>query len=354
MSKGAVTGAISTVHTASRGFPTNPPRLSISGKDILDHNGNKINLRGINWGHFSQTAFEDIQTAIDWGANCIRMPLRWWGYYDTGVDSRQDSSPGHINPAHLAMLDDHIKWATDRGMWVIFFLDSNCGQCGVQDANDKAYCDPGNVYGNLGHNFWTDLDMRQKFLEAWTFLINRYKDTPYIAMWECLPEPGAPGVDGPGQIAFYKEVIATIRAIDTVTPFLIGASPFYGIQNVEDVYIPDSTPVIYTGNLFCNNGISLLAGRLQSLTDLRDTKKVPILIQQVGVESIFDPDQSIQTYVLQLLNANNVPYTWWEFKGGDTTPDTYGVLYKDAVHPGGWITKIPVRDILIDAFAGTL
>lgn len=63
--------------------------------------------------------------------------------------------------------------------------------------------------------------MRKKFIEVWKFVATRYKDTPYIGMYELLPEPHARTAKDADVRAFYQELIDTLYPIDPETPFLI-------------------------------------------------------------------------------------------------------------------------------------
>ncbi len=81
-----------------------PKRLSVSGANVLDPQGRPIVLRGYNWGQWGTVQPQDAADNVAQGANSVRIPLRWWGDWRDGVDSRDVASPGHIDPAHLAIL----------------------------------------------------------------------------------------------------------------------------------------------------------------------------------------------------------------------------------------------------------
>ena len=207
----------------------NPARLTISGSKLITPSGQAIQLRGFNWGHWGKAQPQDAADNYAQGANVVRIILRWWGLYGSPeINSRDDKSPGHIDPEHLAMLDSYIKWATDAGLWVVLAVDSDCGQNGLQDSSNQKFCDPENKYGAKGHNFWTDVSMRQKFIEVWKFVANRYKDTPRIAMYEVLPEPNPAGGSAADVTGFYKEVMRAILSVDSRTPFLLQNSTCRG------------------------------------------------------------------------------------------------------------------------------
>ena len=154
--------------------PTHEMHLAVRGQEIVDPSGQPILLRGWNWGHWGKAQASDATDNAAQGANVVRIPLRWWGFYEgRGIDSRDDnaSATAGISPAHLKHLDEMVQWASGAKLWIVLFIDSDCGQNGTQDADEKRYCDPKGEFPQ-GHNFWTDKAMRQKFLAVWRFIAN--------------------------------------------------------------------------------------------------------------------------------------------------------------------------------------
>jgi hypothetical protein len=310
-----------------------PGHLSVRGREIVDPAGNPILLRGWNWGHFGKAQESDAADNAAQGANVVRLPLRWWGYYKAkGVDSRQDSAAATagIDPANLAILDDNVRWASRAKLWIVLFIDSNCGQNGTQNQEMVAYCDPGKQYRD-GHNFWTDPAMRAKFIALWRFIANRYKDTPYIGMFEPLPEPGAPATSPQQIVDFYSEVMAAIRPVAPGIPFLVGPTRYRAAQ-MRTAFNPAWKDVVYTGNLFFHtggeeSGLEGIRGRLQAMLDLRNQRNVPLFVQQVGVRAGEDPDQAKVKAMLGMLVDNRVGFAYWEYRGA-SNPDEYGVMYR--------------------------
>lgn len=333
------------------------PKLKIRGTDLVDNNGNNVFLRGYNWGHWGTATQPDTADHVSQGANCVRLPLRWWGLYGDAhnPDSRNDYAfnTALIDPAHLQILDNNIAWASQAKLWIVLFIDSNCGQNGLQ-TGEPAYCDPSGLYPN-GHNFWSDPDARKKFIDVWKFIANRYKNTPYLGIYEVLPEPDPQNVSQADISAFYAEVMDAIMEVDPNTPFLIGARQGYNLRRIKDSYIPGRNNVLYTGDLFIHpkstQDLTLqnINSRLQFALDMRDQYNVPILIQQVGVETKNDPNGFYQSYVLNLLNQNKVPWTWWEYKGS-SDPTSYSTYYTTNINNPNWIVKQPQYDIMTTYF----
>jgi hypothetical protein len=310
---------------------------------MLAPDGNELRLRGINEGTWGQMQAGDAAMIAGQGANVVRLLIRWWGLYGgSDVESRDDASPGHFKPDHVARLQQEIAWCRAAGLWVVVAIDSNCGQNGLQSADMAAYCDPANAYPS-GHNFWTDLAARQRFKEAWLYLAGLLKDVSGIACYELLPEPlqGRDASQAPAVSAFYQELMAAIEdgTGDTRTPFLVGARNAYDISLCDEAYIPASrwaNRVIYTGNLFIHptktqaENLATIDTRLGALTTMRATRQVPVFIQQFGVRSADDPGQFYLDAGLSRLTTAGVGYTGWQWRQNTASPDEYAVVLTDA------------------------
>ncbi|MFI6094687.1 glycoside hydrolase family 5 protein [Lentzea sp. NPDC051213] len=297
-----------------------PARLSVSGAHVLDPSGQPIVLKGYNWGHWGTVQPQDPGDHVVAGANSVRIPLRWWGVWKDGVDSRDTTAPGHISPSHLAVLDQMISQASANRLWITLFVDSDYGQ------------------GAGGHpdNFWTKPEMKQEFKEVWQFLVRRYKSTPYMGAFEILPEPKPAGVNDDGVRAFYDEMIGVIRGIDRRTPVVVGPNDNYSCSHLEGAYTTVDPKVIYTCNYFI---FDKPLNRIGLITDFRSAHDVPVWINQVGVESGDVDAKSKARSVLQAFDDNGIGWAWWTYRLNGTNPDTHGIYYRDPADPNGWILK---------------
>jgi len=336
-----------------RGGDTQYGGLRVSGSQIVDLQGHPVMLRGMNWGRWGLAQPQDAADNVAQGANCVRIPLRWWGLYTSGVDGRQDGAwaTGGVDTAHLTILDQMVSWASQAGLWIILFVDSDCGQDGQQTPEEAAYCDPQGQFPG-GHNFWSDADARARFIGVWKFVAERYRSTPHLGLFEPLPEPD-PALASDADIQqFYVQVTDAIRSVAPGVPFLLGARS-YDITRCAAAYDAAWKDVVYTGNLFVNtsgtqaDNIAQLGVRAQFLFDLRSARNVPVFVQQVGVQSGQDPGQAYLDAVLTLLTGNGVGFTWWLYRDNATT-DGFGVTYQ--ADGGSWIVKTPVLEALESYF----
>jgi hypothetical protein len=320
--------------------PAAPARLTLSGSSMIHPNANRVVLRGMNEGTWGEMVQMDAADIASQGAKIVRVLIRWWGLYGTkDIDSQDDLMPGHFKTANLDRFLAEIQWCIDAGLWVIPVIDSNCGQNGLQDPDMIAYCDPADSYPG-GHNFWTDLAMRQRFKEAWLHLAGILKDYNRIAFYELLPEPleGRGPAQAAEVSAFYQELMAAIDTVDPRTPFLIGARDAYNISLCDEAYIADTRwkdRVVYTGNLFLRTGktqkenIANLESRLDALVQMRRNRNVPVFIQQFGVRTGDDPDNFYLEAGLSRMNAAGIGYTGWQWRQNTSNMDEYAIMVED-------------------------
>jgi aryl-phospho-beta-D-glucosidase BglC (GH1 family) len=345
----AAPGGREFAESAMNADPAAPARLTVDGSVLRGPDGGAVTLKGWNWGRWKTMQPQDASDNLQQGANSVRIPLRWFGLYSpSSVDSRLDSAPGYVNPANLQILDDMVQRASDAKLWIILFIDSDCGQDGTQSPEEIAYCDPTGQYPN-GHNFWSDPELRARYVEVWKFIADRYKDVPYIGLFEPLPEPNPMGVSGADISAFYQEVMSGIESVVPNVPFLIGARNGYDMLKVAEAHIPSRHNVVYTGNLFVHPQGSAsvttakLSNRLSKLTALRDTYNVPVHVQQVAAAPSVDPDNYWNATVLDMLNQAGVGFNFWEYRGSANTSE-YGAYTK--IPGGGWQPNQGVIDVV--------
>ena len=292
------------------------------GPEIHDAKGKNVVLRGWNWGEWGYTQPEDAADNAAQGATVVRIPLRWWGVYENQpqdtkpsekVDARDDAAPGHIEPGHLKALDEMVKRAACAGLWIDLFVDSNCGQASA--ANGPAsYC--GTAANGEPRNFSNDPESAKTFAEVWEFLVEHYKDQPYIAWYELMPEPQMGCTKKPcdwgAAPALYSPIIDRIRKIDAKTPLLVGADGGYDVVHLDTAYI-DKPGLVYTGD-FLSFGSSHPEWVMQYVSAFRAQRQVPVFIQQVGVKHS-DPDAlSRVSTILSTLNGAGIGWTWWTYR----------------------------------------
>jgi hypothetical protein len=329
--------------------PPPPDRLTVSGTQILGPDHQVIKLRGWNWGQWEATQPGDGAQNATEGATVIRMPLRWWGQWSdkptdppaSKIDSRDDNNPteGYIEHNHVIELDNDINNATNAGLWVILFVDSNCGQASIQN-DTVAFCGlaPDGVSPS---NFGNDPAQATKFHAVWSYLANKYKDHPHIAMYEALPEPQF-GCDSTGcsnkggAVPVYQGIISAIRAQDTRTPIMVGSTGGYDVDLLVDAAVIPNTPnLVYTGNFL--NGGSGHPEKVALLTQFGNAHNVPMFVQQVGSRKdqgdpagVYTIRDTRATTILSTMNQAGIGWTWWTYRESHSDSGTGFAPYYSA------------------------
>jgi hypothetical protein len=315
-------------------------RLSIDGQTIKTPDGNAIELRGLNWGWWGTAQPQDAAEAINMGANVVRMPFRWY-FGGTGSDIRQTGAPGNIEPDGLTQLDQYIDWCVSQKLWVVLFAGSDLGA------------------GDSTENYWNNASLKQEFIATWQFLVQRYKNKPYIAAYELLSEPH-PKKDVTAQqvLQLYEELITAVRKYDSITPVMIGPNDHYDINLLEETISTKDPKIIYTFNYylptdyikpdkreqaglpivsypdtysdFNGNTVALnkdyLKQILQPAVLFRKNHNVPIFVNQMGVRSRCPNHLTYLTDVCDIFYQNHIPFTYWTYRTRDDANE-YGLYW---------------------------
>ena len=225
-----------------RGTPiARPPRLVINGQTLSLPSGQPFVFRGINWDGADVIPALDAPIAADLGANVVRITIAFWFDKSNGTEpipnapfeAFNPTAPGYCDPTQLAALDAAVNAAVAAGLWPIITVHGG-------DGNFGTYIEPN-----------TGLPVIQLFGAFWAFLAARYSTTPNVAAYEILSEPhptnnpqdnsnnpasgNGPTDTGPGVGWLYNYVIPLIRAVDPITPIVVGAAAGYNFRTFDQI-----------------------------------------------------------------------------------------------------------------------
>ncbi|HEV7733482.1 MAG TPA: hypothetical protein VGR62_15045 [Candidatus Binatia bacterium] len=353
-----------TFRIASTGaFPTSEtgcgPVLGVSGRS-LTVDGVPTFLKGHGYGHLELALDTDAADDAARGARIVRIPVRMLGLYASRTtDGYQANAPGNLDPAYLQMVVSRVTEAKAAGLFVILFVDTNCGQkAHFPGDGDYEHCTFG---GQPGGNFWSADGQfyRDTVTSTWVYLASLLRGM--IDVHELSPELAPPS----GSVADVKSVYTELRdAILGVVPeakFLVG--PYsYDVDKIGTIYDATwSANTIWTANLLkgaTQSGSppgSNLAARIATLTGFVDANDAPVFIQQIGTESSVDTDDSLLDAALTATEASSTKlagYTSWEkvslFSG------SYGEAYlpTPAASPEARVYKPNRRAVFTAHFQG--
>ena len=238
-------------------------RLWVHGAYLDDAQGHHVLLRGYNIASaadvdpYIDTDAADIRAQ---GLNFMRVTPQWYGdpagacsaaaatppsageYPATadaynppasdGTGGTGTQANGWFTASQLARLDQQVYSYTSRQIWVDIGITANT-------------CD-----------FYTNSTIQTRFDQMWAFLAARYKNTPYVAMYELMTEPNPPGdqFNNVTTLAMYDGAAAAIRAVDAVTPIEIGCAKNYNARCLQQVNMYWRGNIVYAVNWYEEDG----------------------------------------------------------------------------------------------------
>jgi endoglucanase len=170
--------------------------LSTSGRFIVDKNGRRVRLAGVNW--YGASEDMGVPAGLDridrgtlagliaaQGFNSVRLPFSVWMTRQTTPVPQQAlaANPDLIGRNPLEVFDACVKALTDKGLIVI----PNCHLL------DFGWCCKDDDTNGLWFN---DRFTAQNFTDAWTAIATRYKSNPLVAAMDIKNEPRPAVVGG--------------------------------------------------------------------------------------------------------------------------------------------------------------
>lgn len=325
-------------------------RMSISGTNILDENGNKWCMRGFVYGEVGLYNDGDCAYDASIGANCVRIMFRtgggWSGsgnsYSFPNIDGESPGQWGNTLPSYIATVEAQLVAAKRAGLKTILAFDSNCGQNGNQSVDMAAYCDLNS--DGTGDNFYTAAGATKRSQHITRIQIAVRKWYGLIDFIEPVvePNPGATGNTQTDVDTLSRDVMLAVMKEDPDMIFILGGFSYqHGkIQDpIGNVTYPTSRIVLTCDLLDSVMSGAGYASAVQDMTRGRSHQGLPVICQQAGtqISSESGPVGSATDSVLlqaglSLLRDPNgdgsepsIGWTFWErvSKG----PNQYGPWY---------------------------
>ncbi|TKJ38371.1 hypothetical protein CEE37_12690 [candidate division LCP-89 bacterium B3_LCP] len=271
------------------------PFLKVEGPHIVDDTGNKVFLKGINFGNWllwegkslglvnyaehklrymmeeridkekvdlffelikkHLITKEDFHIAKAEGLNVIRLPFHHRYVKDEPTE-----------------LDRAIEWAKEAGIYVILDFHAAPGS----QAPDYFADSDGTAY------LWDRRDHQEEFIRLWEILAKRYKNEPVIAGYEILNEPVAK--EGWKVTKLYKETVERIRRIDPHHILFLDGNNYASDPSVLDPPFDDN--VVYMLHDYGNSVREIKqTNKQQGWFTFRDRYKVPIMCSEFYISS---------------------------------------------------------------------
>ena len=327
--------------------------LSTSGKSIINEKGDTIILRGMGlggWmvqegymmapGGFSSTQYQikdkitelvgeeetqifydnwlnnhvtktDIDSMKSWGFNLVRAPIH---YNLFTLPIEQEPFPGAYTEIDLGfkLLDSLLSWCKQNEIYLMIDLHAAPGGQGYNaDISD---------YDPTKPSLWESELNRNKTVELWKRLSQRYINEEWVAGYDLINEPNWEIPGGVLLKELYVKITNAIRTDvgDNHILFIEGnwfANDFTGLTP------PWDDNLVYSPHKYWS---PVDQGYLDWMLPLRDTLNVPLFVGETGENSNFWYRDAVKVF-----EENGIGWAWWPFKRIGAIQPPLSINYND-------------------------
>ena len=329
--------------------PSGLPMLHTEGESIFDADGNKVILRGTNFGGwgimedwfcpFTNPAGEELAynalvsrfgvekthalfkwyrsnwiTEVDYqnvaalGMNVIRLPIWYRNFQSDDNGTWYRTADGEID---FTELDQVISMCEKYGLYLIIDLH---GLPGYQ--NDYDHCGRSKSM-SLFDDTVAAARHREVVIDFWTALARHCAGNPTIAMYDLMNEPLGTNItiNSAMQQAFWdlsNEIYKAIRAVDG--EHIISMEAIWDPSAIPSPAVYGWTNIVYQEHLYDVTNIAFL----NKANEIRRAGyNAPFYIGEFYPRGISSFD-----YLLSLFNHRELSWTTWTYKGAGPSADT--------------------------------
>ncbi len=322
--------------------------LKVSGKKIVDENGENVLLRGMGFGgwmlqegymlgiykdaqqHSIRKRIEnvigdaktrefydawlnnfirkiDIDSMHAWGFNSVRLPLHY-NLFTLPVEEEKIPGKNTWLNKGFALTDSLLKWCAANHMYLILDLHAAPGGQG----NDLNISDRDNTKPSL----WQSEANREKTIALWKKLAERYKNEKWIGAYDILNEPNwgfadsvndrnglKESVNGPLK-KLLKNITTAIREVDKSHIIIIEGNGWG--NNYSGILPPWDKNMVLSFHKYWDFN---KPENIQRIIDARDKYNVPVWLGETGENS-----NVWYTEEIRLLEKNNIGWAMWPLK----------------------------------------
>lgn len=308
----------------------------IEGPDLIDPNGNKFLIQGINlgnwlnpegymfrfsnansyrlineafcemvgpdftawfWKEFKKNYItrEDIAYIKSTGMNSIRIPFHYKLFTDEDYMGLTKDQNG------FEIMDEVLGWCREEGLYVILDMhDAPGGQTG--DNIDDSYGYPW---------LFESEESQQLCCDIWQRIAGHYKDDPIILGYDLLNEPIAhyfveayPHLND-SLVTFYKRCTQAIREVDTNHIIWIGGGQWNSNFSMFTDWDWDDK-IAWTCHRYWSGTEQ---ENIQDFVDFRDKTNLPMYMGETGENT----DEWVKAW-RELCEKNNIGWHFWPYK----------------------------------------
>ena len=245
---------------------------------------------------------EDVDSVASWGYNSIRVPLHY-NLFTLPIEDEPVAGENTWLSKGFEMVDSLLAQCEDNDLYLI--LDMHAAPGGQGKNAEISDYDPSKPA------LWESDANKDKFVQLWKKLAERYKDKTHIGGYDLLNETNwwdkfdnnQPLVD------LFKRTIDTIRTIDNNHIIILEgnswANDFTGFDGVSEY---DSNIAFGPHKYWTSNN----QGAADWLNGLKNTFGVPVWLGETGENS-----NAWLTDMVELMEDNNIGWATWAYKQMD-------------------------------------
>jgi len=304
------------------------PFLKTSGQDIVNQNGEKVFLRGVNYGNW--LLWEGCGFGI---LDCASYPeyklkeemYKRIGYekteqfFDLILDNfiqeddfervkdldmnfvRLGFHYRYVKEDQLTLLDEAVSWAKEAGVYVILNMHAAPG---AQAPTYFADSD-GNAY------LWESFDYQEQYLDLWKILATRYKDESIVAGYEILNEPVA---NTNQQLTdLYIKTVDLIRNIDNNHIIFLDGNDLASDFTALDHNFGDNIVYVFHTYIETQAGLEAIVNNF-NYYGYREKYQVPLMCNEYAYFSYNN-----------YFEDNNINWAPWTYKALYAAPPLYSM-----------------------------
>lgn len=249
----------------------------------------------------------DVKMLADFGFNSIRLPLHY-NLFTLPIEDEPVKGENTWLDYGFNIVDNVLSWCEKYQIYLILDMHATPGGQG----KDSAISD----YDPSKKSLWESTDNQDKLVALWVKLAERYADKQYIGGYDLINEPNW-AFDGDNQNGcnenkntqiwnLYKRLVDAIREVDQNHMMIFEGNcwcnNFNGLPNINDW---DNNLCLEFHKYWTIND----AGSIQFITNLRNTKNVPVWCGESGENS-----NHWYADAVQLFEENGIGWSWWTWK----------------------------------------
>ena len=252
-----------------------PPPSTLDANGLLTRRGRQLYYNGQPYksvgvnafglaGCETGSAYSDAQMDAFFGSLRPQGLTRAWAFQAQGI----------------AGVDRLVHWAEVHNQLLILSFTDGRGYCAEADGRAGGE-------GSGKNESWYTSGYKQKYLPWLATVVDRFKNSKAIGMWELINEPGE-ATDAEMR-AFFDDAAAHVKAIDKAHLVLSGSQAEY-VRGTSDYAYVHGGPNIDVASLHeydydYNNGHTIVSPHLKPTLDAMRSIDKPLIVGETGISA---------------------------------------------------------------------